>query len=79
MPQKTTDFGKKGSTLTCAETRRLETLEKRYRNAARQQFESRVACYHRITGGNYTSVTVRDQKHVGEAVPPGEPCPLTTD
>ena len=62
MPQKTTDFGKKGSTLTCAETRRLETLEKRYRNAARQQFESRVACYHRITGGNYTSVTVRDQK-----------------
>ena len=48
--------------LTEAEIRRLETLEKRYRNAARQQFESRVAYFHRITGGNYTSITVRDQK-----------------
>ncbi len=52
----------KSRCLTEAEIRRLEALEKRYRNAARQQFESRVAYFHRITGGNYTSITVRDQK-----------------
>ena len=48
--------------LTEAETRRLEALEKRYRSTARSILESRVAYYHRFTGGNYTSVTVRDQK-----------------
>lgn len=30
----------KSRAMTDAEIRRLETLEKRYRNAARQQFES---------------------------------------
>ena len=53
---------KKSTRLTDAEVRRLETMEKRYRNAARQQFEIRVNYYHRITGGNYTSITVRDQR-----------------
>ena len=48
--------------LTAAETRRLETLEKRYRNAARTRFEERVTYYHPLTGGNYTSITVRNQK-----------------
>lgn len=48
--------------LTEAESRRLEALEKRYRSAAREQFERRTAYYQRITGGTYTSVTVRDQK-----------------
>ena len=48
--------------LTQAETRRLEALKKRYRDKARARFESRVAYYHKITGGRYTSVTVRDQK-----------------
>lgn len=48
--------------LTEAETKRLENLEKRYRNAARQRLEERVAFYHDRTGGIYTSVTVRDQK-----------------
>jgi predicted metal-dependent hydrolase len=48
--------------LADAESRRLATLEKRYRNAARIQIESRVTHYHPITGGNYTSVTIRDQK-----------------
>lgn len=48
--------------LTEAETKRLENLEKRYRNAARQRLEERVAFYHDYTGGSYTSVTVRDQK-----------------
>ena len=48
--------------LTQAETRRLEILEKRYRNAARKQIENRVAFYHKYTGGSYTSITIRDQK-----------------
>lgn len=48
--------------LTQAETKRLETLEKRYRSAARTQFEQRCAYYHQFTGGSYTSVTIRDQK-----------------
>ena len=48
--------------LTAAETRRLETLEKRYRNAARTRFEERVAYFHSRTGGHYTSITVRNQK-----------------
>ena len=48
--------------LTGPELRRLEILEKRYRNAARMQFERRAAYYHQFTGGQYTSITVRDQK-----------------
>ena len=48
--------------LSQAETKRLEALEKRYRKEARVRIESRVAYYHTITGGNYTSVTIRDQK-----------------
>ena len=48
--------------LTAAESRRLEILEKRYRESARTQFERRAAYYHRFTGGHYTSITVRDQK-----------------
>lgn len=48
--------------LTEAETKRLNTLEKRYKNAARAQFEARTAHYQAITGGHYTSITIRDQK-----------------
>lgn len=48
--------------LTPAETRRLEMLEKRYRNMARKLLESRVAFFHRFTGGNYHTLAVRDQK-----------------
>lgn len=48
--------------LTQAETKRLKALEKRYRNAARALFERRAAYYCRLTGGRYTSLTVRDQK-----------------
>lgn len=51
-----------GEDIAAAESRRLEILEKRYRNAARAKFESRVAYYHQLTGGNYTSITVRDQR-----------------
>lgn len=45
-----------------ARKRRIEVLERRYRNAARACFENRVAYYHTQTGGRYTSITVRDQK-----------------
>ncbi|MDE7353337.1 MAG: M48 family metallopeptidase [Acetatifactor sp.] len=48
--------------LTNAELKRLAALEQRYRDNARAVLESRVAHFHRITGGVYTSVTVRDQK-----------------
>ena len=48
--------------LTPAEQKRLENLEKRYRKTARDTFEKRVSYFHPFTGGNYTSITVRDQK-----------------
>jgi len=48
--------------LTSAEQKRLEILQKRYRNNARTVFNARVAYFHPLTGGNYTSITVRDQK-----------------
>lgn len=48
--------------LTPAEQKRLRTLENRYRNAAKSHFAARVAFYHTYTGGNYTTITVRDQK-----------------
>ena len=48
--------------LTPAEQRRLEILEKRYRNMARNLFTTRVAYYHRLTGGNYIKITIRDQQ-----------------
>ena len=55
MPQKI-------NSLSEAERKRLTALENRYKNAARSLFESRVAFYHKMTGGTYTSITVRDQK-----------------
>lgn len=48
--------------LTQAKQKRLQTLERRYRNAAKMHFTERVAFYHTKTGGSYTSVTVRNQK-----------------
>ena len=47
---------------TPIELKRLQVLENRYRNSAREVFTKRVAFYHAITGGNYTSITIRDQK-----------------
>lgn len=52
----------KAHSLAAAEAKRLQVMERRYRNAARIQFENRVAYYHRTTGGSYTSITIRDQK-----------------
>lgn len=48
--------------LTPAEQKRLLTLEKRYRDAARTIFTKRAAYFHQFTGGHYTSITIRDQK-----------------
>ena len=48
--------------LTPVEARRLEAFKKRYREEARKKFEERVAFFHPLTGGNYTSITVRDQR-----------------
>ena len=48
--------------LTQAETKRLKTLEKRYKNAARATFKARTDYYLTITGGSYTSISIRDQK-----------------
>ena len=48
--------------LTQTETKRLETMEKRYKKAARAQLEARTAYYQTITGGCYTSISIRDQK-----------------
>ena len=45
-----------------AEKKRLDAMITRYKKAARIQFENRVAYYHTITGGEYTSITIRDQK-----------------
>lgn len=50
------------TSLTQAEIKRLQTLEKRYRSAARTKFEQRCAYYRALTGGRYTSITIRDQK-----------------
>ena len=47
---------------TPAELRRLQVLERRYRNSARDIFTKRVEYYHQFTGGNYTTITIRDQK-----------------
>ena len=44
--------------LTVAELRRLQALENRYRNAAREVFTNRVEYYHRFTGGHYTTITI---------------------
>jgi hypothetical protein len=47
---------------TAAELKRLQVLDKRYRNSARIKITARVEYYHSLTGGNYTSITIRDQK-----------------
>lgn len=50
------------SHLTQEEYKRLKIYEQRYRDSARSIFTDRVKYYHTFTGGNYTSITIRDQK-----------------
>lgn len=47
---------------TPAELRRLQVLDRRYRSFSRQTITDRVVFYHALTGGDYTSITIRDQK-----------------
>ena len=56
--------------LTREEYHRIQIYEKRYRNEARKVFHDRVVHYHPLTGGNYTSITIRDQKSRWEAALP---------
>lgn len=62
IPMSTSSFSQEGLLLAEAEKKRLMTFEKRYRDAAKRKFTARCAYYHTVTGGNYTSITVRDQK-----------------
>lgn len=48
--------------LSAPEIRRLQILENRYRIAAKDYFTARVDYFHKFTGGEYTSITIRDQK-----------------
>lgn len=48
--------------LTPAEARRLETFKQRYREEARALIGQRLNHFQPLTGGTYTSVTIRDQK-----------------
>ncbi len=42
--------------------RRMEVMDRRYRQAARDYFTKRCAYYRQFTGGNYSRITIRDQK-----------------
>ena len=55
--------------LTVAELRRLQALENRYRNVAREVFTNRVEYYHRFTGGTILLSPSVTRRPAGEAVP----------
>ncbi len=42
--------------------KRMQVMDNRYRNAAKEYFTKRVEHYIQITGGTYTRITIRDQK-----------------
>jgi len=42
--------------------KRMEVMDKRCRQAAREYFTKRCEYYRQFTGGSYTRVTIRDQK-----------------
>lgn len=42
--------------------RRMEVMDRRYRQAARDYFTKRCAYYRQFTGGSYTRITIRNQK-----------------
>lgn len=48
--------------LTAGQQNQIALFEKKFRNAAKQYIPQRVAYFHQFTGGNYTSITIRDQK-----------------
>ena len=42
--------------------RRMQVMDNRYRQAAKEYFTKRVEHYIQLTGGSYTRITIRDQK-----------------
>ncbi len=44
------------------ELKRMQVMDNRYRNAAKEYFTKRVDHFIQITGGTYTRITIRDQK-----------------
>lgn len=42
--------------------KRIQVMDNRYRNAAKEYFTKRVEHYIPFTGGTYTRITIRDQK-----------------
>ena len=48
--------------LSDEQKEQLALLEKRLRLAAKEYIPQRVACFHQITGGTYTKITIRNQK-----------------
>ena len=50
------------NTYSKEDLRRMQVMDNRYRNAAREYFTKRVEYYIKQTGGTYTRITIRDQK-----------------
>ncbi len=42
--------------------KRMEVMDRRYRQAAREYFAGRCEYYRQFTGGSYTRITIRDQR-----------------
>lgn len=42
--------------------KRMEVMDRRYRQAAREYFAGRCEYYRQFTGGSYARITIRDQK-----------------
>ncbi len=42
--------------------KRMEVMDRRYRQAAKEYFAKRCEFYLQYTGGSYTRITIRDQK-----------------
>jgi len=61
---KTYEKQSKNKPVPISEEKSLHTLslEKRYREAAKDYIPKRVEYYHQFTGGNYQKITIRDQK-----------------
>ena len=50
------------NTYSKEDLRRMQVMDNRYRNAAKEYFTKRVDFYIQLTGGTYTRITIRDQK-----------------
>lgn len=50
------------NTYSPEDLKRMQVMDNRYRNAAKEYFTKRVEYYIQLTGGTYTRITIRDQK-----------------